>query len=367
MDYTIDPETGLLTEEYVDVYGIPFSVIPFKGRQTTKPTPEDKPKNHVRALDERKLFEIRFPVVESYAFALRHNLIKADISKMEPLMLEPDHTPIAAFVQPQVGYKIGHPGTGGFDFVEHNREAYYRSVHLQTIQFEIARQVIWALTVGIGNGTPKMRLQSRHQLFPQVYCLVDEYVKRKVNFRGCHPCELGLETYVKRIVERLIAAIEPDDEKGEPPLLPILNRYKPIGSTAGVNFKTTKTCWPTVRSHINQVVADTASWEQSAAFRLEQAKLIYTKNDHLEFTIPYEYFGVNHAYVPDFLVRLEAGVTLILEIKGHEDDQDLAKHQAAKRWVSAVNNWGQLGRWLFHVCKDPQMLGRELEWLRKEQ
>ena len=32
MDYTPDPKTGLLTEEYVDVYGIPFSVIPFKGR-----------------------------------------------------------------------------------------------------------------------------------------------------------------------------------------------------------------------------------------------------------------------------------------------------------------------------------------------
>ena len=364
MDYTIDPETGLLTEEYVDVYGIPFSVIPFKGRQTTKPTPEDKPKNHVRALDERKIFEIRFPVVESYAFALRHNLIKADISKMEPLVLEPDHTPIAAFVQPQVGYKIGHPGTGGFDFVEHNREAYYRSVHLQTIKFEIARQVIWALTVGIGSGTPKMRLQSRHQLFPQVYRLVNEYVSRKVDFRGCHHCELGLETYVKRIVERLITAIEPDDEKGEPPLLPILNRYKPIGSTSGVNFKTIKACWPTVRSHINQVVADTASWEQSAAFRLERAKLVYAKNDHMEFTIPYEYFGVNHAYVPDFLVRLEAGRTLVLEIKGYEDDQDLAKHQAAKRWVSAVNNWGQLGKWIFHVCKDPQMLGKELEWLK---
>jgi type III restriction enzyme len=46
--------------------------------------------------------------------------------------------------------------------------------------------------------------------------------------------------------------------------------------------------------------------------------------------------------------------------------QDRAKHQAARRWVSAVNNWGQLGRWDFHVCKDPQMLGRELEWLKKQ-
>jgi hypothetical protein len=29
MDYVPDPKTGLRTEEYVDVYGIPFSVIPF--------------------------------------------------------------------------------------------------------------------------------------------------------------------------------------------------------------------------------------------------------------------------------------------------------------------------------------------------
>ena len=31
MNYNVDPETGLLPAEYVDVYGIPFSLIPFKG------------------------------------------------------------------------------------------------------------------------------------------------------------------------------------------------------------------------------------------------------------------------------------------------------------------------------------------------
>jgi type III restriction enzyme len=366
MDYTVDPETGFLTEEYVDVYGVPFSVIPFRGRETKKQAPEDKPKNHVHAMEERKLFEIRFPVVEGYAFALKRNLIRADISRMEPLTLEPADTPTAVFVKPQVGYKFGYPGAGnGFDFSEQDRQAYYLSNHLQTIKFEIARQVVLAITSGIGNVGAKTKLQSRHQIFPQVFSLVDEYVKRKVNFHGCHECELGLETYVGRIVERLIAAIEPDEEAGEPPLLPILNRYKPIGSTKEVNFKTTRRCFPTSRSHINQVVADTATWEQSAAFRLEQAKMIYARNDHMEFIIPYEYLGVSHSYVPDFLVRLSQNLTLILEIKGYEDEQDRAKHQAAKRWVSAVNNWGQLGQWFFHVCKDPQMLGRELEWLKK--
>jgi len=76
--------------------------------------------------------------------------------------------------------------------------------------------------------------------------------------------------------------------------------------------------------------------------------------------IPYEFLGVSHSYTPDFIVRLTNGVTLVLEIKGYEDAQDLAKHQAAQRWVSAVNHWGELGQWAFHVCKDPQMLGHEL-------
>jgi type III restriction enzyme len=367
MDYTIDPTTGLLTEEYVDVYGIPFSIIPFKGRETKNPAPEDKPKNHVRALEERQHFEIRFPVVEGYAFALRRNLIKADIDKIERLTLEPCYTPTAVFVKPQVGYQIGHPGLGGgFEFTEQDRQAYYNTVHLQTIKFEISRQILWNLTAGTEVKIAKLRLQSRHQLFPQIFRLVNDYVNRKVDWRECHPCELGLETYVQRIVERLMAAIEPDDIQGEPPLLPILNRYKPAGSTSEVNFKTTKPCFSTFRSQVNQVVADTASWEQSAAFRLEQAKVVYAKNDHLEFGIPYEFLGVNHVFIPDFLVRLKPDLTLILEIKGHEDDQDRAKYQAAKRWVSAVNNWGQMGRWGFHICKDPQLLAKQVEWFAKE-
>jgi type III restriction enzyme len=83
-------------------------------------------------------------------------------------------------------------------------------------------------------------------------------------------------------------------------------------------------------------------------------------------SIPYEYLGVSHGYEPDYLVRLADGRTLILEVKGYEDDMVKAKHAAAKRWVSAVNNWGQLGRWGFHVNRDPQLLGQELKyWLQR--
>lgn len=121
----------------------------------------------------------------------------------------------------------------------------------------------------------------------------------------------------------------------------------------------------TQRSHINQVVGDTATWEAIAAFKMEQSDAVkfYARNDHLGLLIPYEYQGVDHSYEPDFLVRLKNDTTLILEIKGYEDDLTKAKHNAAKRWVSAVNNWGELGVWSFHVCRNPQVLGKELTYL----
>ena len=79
------------------------------------------------------------------------------------------------------------------------------------------------------------------------------------------------------------------------------------------------------------------------------------------FNIPYEMYGYPHVYEPDFLVKLKNGITVILEIKGQEHGTTEAKHQAARRWVSAVNNWGRLGEWEFVVCREPQLLADELK------
>ena len=377
MDYTPDPETGMLTEEYVDIYGVPFSLIPFKGRETKAPAPEDRPKNHVRALPERADYEMQFPVVEGFVFALHRNVVTADIDEIELLRIEPEIEPTAVFVKPRVGYEIGVPtGAGPGEFEEQDRQAYYDSTHIQTIEFEIARQIVAAL-VGDDHsspdprGNPTLRLQSRHQLFPQVLRLVHAYLQRRVDYRAVDPCEIGQQKYLQRVVERLLSAIRPDESQGEPPLMPILNRYKPTGTTADVDFKTTKPCFTTHHSHVNMVAADTAQWEQSAAFRLEQAVNkglvhFYARNEQLGLSIPYDYLGVSLHYEPDYLVRLANEVTLVLEIKGLETNQDRAKHEAAKRWIEAVNNWGKLGQWAFHVCKDPQVLGTELGELAQQ-
>jgi type III restriction enzyme len=357
MDYTPDPATGRLTEEYVDVYGVPFSVIPFKGREAGAASPEDAPKSHVRSLAERAQYLIRFPVVDGYVVALRSNLVHADVDAIEPIILEPERNPTAVYVKPQVSHRVGGPGSG-FEQELQDRQAYYESTHLQTIKFEIAREVVRRLTEA-GSPTAKLALTSRHQLFPQVYRVVEAYVDRRISARGCDMRELGLQTYMQRTVERLLAAIEPDADEGEPPLLPLLNRSRPMGDTSRVSFKTVRPCIPTTKSQIDQVVADTGSWEQAAVFRLEQSPLVaaYARNDHLELSIPYDYLGTPSAYFPDFVVRLTTGRHLLLEIKGEEDERDRMKHQFARRWVSAVNRWARAGDWRLLVCRDPQQLG----------
>lgn len=371
MNYDPDPATGLLPEEYVDVYGIPFSVIPYKGKPSSAPA--DKPVNFIRALPERKHYEIRFPNVEGFVYALTRNLIKADVASMEPLMLEPEQTPIATFLRVQAGYSEGTASGKGLGvFVEQNRAAYYSNNHLQQIEFEVARQVVAAL-VGEGEfapvgGSPRTRAYARHELFPQVARIVRRYVSTKVDFRGAHQCELGLDKYVRRMVERLLNAIEPDEVNGETPLLPVLNRFNPISSTAEVEYTTKRAVHATVRSHINSVVLDGEggnTWEQAVAFHLERMTSLvnyYARNDRGFLSIPYEFEGVNHPYYPDYLIKLSNDQILLLEVKGAMDDQTNQKHQAARRWVSAVNNWGQLGRWAFATCKKPQ----EIEFLVAE-
>jgi type III restriction enzyme len=213
-------------------------------------------------------------------------------------------------------------------------------------------------------------------LFPQVFRVVEEYVRLKVQFNGAQEQELGLEKYVLQIIERIRDAIQPDDASGEPPLLPLLNRTQEIGSTAWVEFRTKRAVVATNASHIGHVVADTVAWEQTTAFRLEQAAQsgvirFYARNEGMDLTIPYEFMNVDHNYEPDFLVRLATpegtpDLTVVLEVKGFERNEEAAKHDAARRWVRAVNTWGKLGRWIFHVCRNPQVVELELAAIRQQ-
>ena len=342
--------------EYVDIYGVPFEVIPVKKKPLGR-TEVPKVSTLVRALRERKHLEITFPRVEGYVFDVRQR-IRVNWDEVPYLVIDPSTEPTEVQVKPAVGYRIGRPDRlSPGEEVLHDRNPFYRENRLQATVYEIAAEITNRLK------GKREEWQIRHILFPQVLNIVWHYLEERVRVSAQATLqEVALEKYQQRIVERLTEAIEPDTEAGEPPILPIIERFRPIGSTAEVLFRTVRQCMGTTKSHISHVVLDAPKWEHRVAYQLEQIPevIAYARNDHLDFTIPYECQGVRHEYRPDFLIRWrrEDGreVKIVLEVKGFETEQDRQKEAAAKRWARAVNHHGEFGQWAFVVCRDPQAL-----------
>jgi len=361
MNYTLD-EHGMLPAEYVDVYGIPFEVIPVKkkGQGPTSPPP---PSTLVQALNDREHLKIEFPRVEGYVLDVKSR-IKADISKLKEITVDPGKEPTKVVSKGMVGYKIGSPSRlGPGEEVYQDRNPFHESKRLQEAFYEIARRITNAL-----KDKDKFQWQAREMLFPQVLAIVKKFFGDKVVFIDAKPNELALEKYIQIIVERLLTAIEPDIAEGEAPILPIIERFRPKGSTSEVLFRTVRPAHSTLKSHVSHVVTDNRSWEHTVAFYLEEDSRIssYVKNDHLDFSIPYDFLGVRHYYYPDFLVKYKTGkgeITVILEVKGYESEQDRQKKTAAERWVRAVNYHGGFGSWKLVVCYDPRSLSKLLSGL----
>ena len=79
----------------------------------------------------------------------------------------------------------------------------------------------------------------------------------------------------------------------------------------------------------------------------------WTKNDHLSFEVRYVYAGGVSKYRPDFLIRLQDGRILVLEVKGENTPRDKVKRAAMDEWVKAVNDDGRFGQWCNDVSFSP--------------
>jgi type III restriction enzyme len=162
---------------------------------------------------------------------------------------------------------------------------------------------------------------------------------------GVDERELCNLRYVTQLRERLADALRPELDE-EDRLMPVLDQYEPVGSTDRIAFSTVKPCEPTRKSHISHTVCDSKLELQIARLLERDPRVVaYAKNDRLFLEIPYRFLGKSLRYRPDFLVKLDIGVMLLIEGKGRADEKDDAKATAAKRWVAAVNAWGKLGPW----------------------
>ena len=349
---------GQFTEEVARVFGVPFEIVPFKAN--AQAGPGERPiKRHVHPLPERAALEIKFPRIDGYAQQIR-NRITADWKSILPLVLDPQRFP------PEVQIKAFLPSTAGRMTLEGpgkvedlSIEAFRKTVRVQEVAFALSRDLTSRLGTSEGSTVPL------HALFPQVLAIVQRTLAERVDApAGTDVRDCILSPYYGILLDKLAQAIHPDAAAGEAPEIPLFEKSRGPGSTSEVDFWTARDVYPIKRSHLNYVVADTKTWEQSAAFQLDVHKRVrsFAKNAGLGFAIPYLFEGVARDYLPDFLVRLEepAETYLILEVKGF-DRAETEKREGAARWVNAVNADGRYGRWRYEVAKSPAEVRKLLD------
>jgi type III restriction enzyme len=337
----------LMTEEVAKVFGVPFQVVPFKANPVGVPPPPVT-KRRVHALPDRAHLEIRFPRVEGYRQAIR-NRVSIDWDGVPPLWLDPGKIPPEVEVKASLPTNTGRPsllGPGRHESLDLN--PYRKGRRVQALVFEMAKD----LTREYVKNQAEV---PAHVLFPQLVTVVERYVRDKVvPIAPAEKVDLYLSPYYGWAIEQIVSAIRPDATKGEAPEVPRYETNREPGSTAEVDYWTSKDVRETLRSHVNYVVADTKVWEQSAAYILDTHPSVHSfvKNAGLGFAIPYLHNGQTHDYLPDFLVTIDSkeAYHLIVETKGFDPLAQI-KAAAAQRWVSAVNADGQFGRWDYRMVR----------------
>lgn len=343
-------EDGLMSEEVAKVFGVPFEVVPFKANPGGKPPPPVK-RYHVHALPQRAHLQIRFPRVEGYTQAIR-NRVTVDWKNIPSLIIKPDQIPPEVEVKGLNLNNRGRPSLLGPGRVDQVSLKERRSrLRVQELVFDVARTLTRDFIEQRGSEVPSQ------VLFPQLAAIVDRYVREEVvatppaDLRDLH-----FAPYYGWLVEVLVESIRPDAANGESPEVPRYEHTRGPGSTADVDFWTSRDVREVNRSHLNYVVADTKRWEQSAAYFIDTHEAVrsFVKNSGLGFAIPYLHNGQMHDYVPDFIIRLntESERYLIVETKGYDPLKDV-KQAAAERWANAVNADGKFGQWTFKMAGHP--------------
>jgi hypothetical protein len=341
-------EGGMFTEEVAEVFGVPFEVIPFKAPPQGPTAPPEK-RHHVHAVPSKTKFEIRFPRVEGYTQAIR-NRVAVDWSVVAAITLQPGRIPPEVEMKSLSINNQGRMSLGGPGPISDATLAEYRAKRrLQELVFDLAGALTRDYHAQASCEAPA------HALFPQMVAIVQRYLKEKVVVEPpAHIKDLFLAPYYGWLVERLVEGVRPDASEGEAPEIPRYESNRGPGSTAEVDFWTSREPREVVRSHVNYIVPDTLRWEQSAAYYIDRHAAVeaFVKNAGLGFAIPYLHNGQMHDYVPDFIIRLKTDppVHLILETKGFDPLEEV-KRAAAERWVAAVNADGTYGGWKFALVK----------------
>jgi type III restriction enzyme len=339
-------ENGLFLPEYVNVFGVPLSIFQDVGAGGEAPPPP-KASTQIESLPERNDLEIRWPNVLRVDAVVRP-VLAVDWTKVEPLTLDPAQTPISAEIAPALNGAANLSQVHIIDL-----EKLPEEFRLQRLTFKAGQKAFAAMQQRFtGN---------REYLVFQLIRLVEQFFdSNKLRIPSLYHQEplrkrILLSLNIDLVVQHLLRFVQ---EQNLERIEPVFDEESPIGSTRYMRvWYTTKPCHPTQKSQISHLLAD-SSWEQYAANILEKSDKVfaYAKNDHLSFQIYYLWNGARRRFVPDFLIRLINGKTLVLEIKGQDTEQNRAKRSALNAWVKGVNEKGGFGLWSSDVAFEPAQI-----------
>ncbi len=332
--YEIDPETELFSPEFVNIFGVPFDLLPQQETDDTAPQPP-KPKTEI-CLDPAKAeFEIVFPNV----VRIEHSIVPRltlDLVGLEPLVLDGSKSPTKAVLAQSLQGDLDETRTHTIGLSPRRQ---------QTVLFKIAEGLYHRMANS--DDLAHLVTGNRAVFCAQLVGLLDEFVvSDKLEFRAIGEAspQVLLDLNADRVTLHVLAAIRSAVmERVEP----VFDTERPILSTADMGrWWTGKPNGPALKSHINRCVYD-SGLEGYVAQQLDDSDLVqaWAKNDHLGFEVAYVHGGVPRRYIPDFLIRLTGDHTLVLEVKGDPLDLDRSKEKYLEQWVEAVNSHGGFGTW----------------------
>ena len=343
-DYDIDEETGLLTPDYVNIFGVPFTFMPHETTDDRK-TRAQVPKYVIEPRPEKQQYELQWPRIARIEYEMKPTL-SLDMRKVRPLELVLRETITRADMAKILGGNVDTSETTPIDLT-----TIADQFRMQKIIFNTAIEVFDRMN-------PKWP-GSKEQLLSQIIAIIEEFLESEririipeVGYDDVRRL-ITMVLNMSKIVEHIWNAIEPNN--AESTKLVFEDDHRPIGATGDmIPWHTGKPRVEAKRCHINFCVCD-SSWESAAAFELDRNPKVasWVKNDHLGFGVHYIFQGERHRYRPDFIILLTNGIHLVLEIKGLDTEQARVKRGFLEDWVKAVNYDGRFGKWTSDVSFDP--------------
>jgi len=347
-EYQVNKETGLFEPEYVNIFGVPFSFLPHEETGETKP-PSPKATTEIKPDKEKTELKLSFPNVLRIDHVYKPKL-SLNLEKVKPLELDPYDSITEAELGAIIAGKPTNLSISEIDLVEVGR-----NTRMQTIIFKVASAIYNIEKKSDWKG-------SKDNFLIQLISIIEKFINsNKIRFKN----PLFNQDEVKRRIllmlnmNRVIQHIWNEIRTiNTTELTPIFDKEHSIRSTSDLRtWWTSKKCERFDKTHINFVVFDsTLEFLEAKIINESDVVKSFVKNDHLGFTITYNYQGIVHRYFPDFIIKLTTGENLILETKGKDTDKDRTKRAFLDDWCRAVTQHGGFGKWSWAVSFNPNDL-----------